>query len=576
MQLLDGLNTAQRAAVTAGDGAVLIVAGPGTGKTKTLTARIAYLVASGQALPEQILALTFTKKAAEEMQTRVQKLLAPQQKNVAVPRVSTFHALCHEILGGELSFATESDRSGIIKGLTKPAAYKRATTRELGLLISRYKNQAEDDPALQTMTAAYNDALAALGVADFDDLLVRTKRLLQDDMAMRVTLQQRYTHILVDEFQDTNMLQYDLLRLLLSHENIVVIGDPNQSIYGFRGASGGIFDQFRADYPAHTAIMLGINYRSAPEVVAVGNAVFADSQQLTAHRTSAGTARAIEVLNEYSEANWVTDTIHRAVGGGDFLHAVSDNDRAEEYTLKDFAVLYRNRWAAAALQKAIAGSGLPYQVVGDGSPYDLPQVQRLVAVLRGLVAEDQQAPDGFTVAEWHALQMLLQQKGDTKPATLAEKACVALGFEIVPALSHFIGTLVRFQTVAQAIKHIDAIAGQGFYDPSADAITLLTIHASKGLEFPYVFLIGAEEGILPGDRADELEEQRLFYVAATRARDNLGILHARYRGGEQAMASRFIQALPHNILPRSVDPQLIADQRRAQKRAAKRSQQSLF
>lgn len=575
---LDELNAEQRAAATTVEGPVLIVAGPGTGKTKTLTARIAYLIAAGYARPDQILALTFTKKAADEMQARVAALLHKSAVGAGLsqPQVSTFHALCNTILGGGLTFIDDAQRMRIVRALAKPAAYKRMTAREVGLLISRHKNQAEQDPVLKKLADAYDAALSEQGVADFDDLLVRTKQLLARDEAARTKLQQRYCYVLVDEFQDTNMLQYDILRLLLGHENIAAIGDPNQSIYGFRGASGGIFEQFQADYPAGAAITLHTNYRSAPAVVAVGNAVFSEGAQfqLRAHRKAADAVRAVEVLHEYAEADWVVNTIHAAIGGGDFLHAVSDGHRHAEYTLKDFAILYRNRAAATAVYKAMAASGLPYQIVGDGSPYELPAIQKLIAVLRAYAAEAQPAGDsGLRAVEVQAIRTMIGE--ESSPQHIALRAAQVLDLA-APEVDQFIGTLVRFATPAAAVRYIDTIAEQGFYDPAADAVTLLTIHASKGLEFPYVFLIGAEEGTLPYTAANTAEEQRLFYVAVTRARDALDVLYARRRGGERTMLSPFVHAIPATILPRIVDPHLTDDQRRAVKRAVKRSQQSLF
>src|SRR5579859_6917742 len=282
MDFLGELNKAQQRAATAGDGPVLIVAGPGTGKTKTLAARIAYLIAGANVPPAQILALTFTKKAAEEMRQRVNILLASGGKSpTALPYISTFHALCHELLGGqELQFVSEPARLDIIKKLPKPAALKGLSTRELALKISRTKNMAETDPALLQLAEAYDTALHAQNGADFDDLLTRTRDLLTTDADARTRLQSRFTHLLVDEFQDTNVLQYELLQLLRGNDNVFLIGDPLQSIYGFRGASGSIFDTFRQDFPQATAITLTINYRSVPEVVQLSNALFREAPDL--------------------------------------------------------------------------------------------------------------------------------------------------------------------------------------------------------------------------------------------------------------------------------------------------------
>jgi superfamily I DNA/RNA helicase len=576
MEFLKQLNREQQKAVQVETGPVLIVAGPGTGKTKTLTARIAYLIAEGTARPEQILALTFTKKAAEEMAVRVHVLLKQLGKTNGQPKVSTFHALCHELLGGELHFATEPQRLQIIKRLPKPAEYKGFSARELGLLISRAKNLAEDDAELGKLVQAYDAALQELELVDFDDLLVRTRKLLEQDDDARKSVQARFTHILVDEFQDTNRLQYELLQLLRGTPNLFVIGDPLQSIYGFRGATGGIFDQFRADFPEATVITLGTNYRSAPQVVALSNALFTDAPNLLPHATTTGQVRAVQVLNEYSEAAWVLGEIQRAIGGGDMLKAVSDDDALLHRTLKDFAIVYRNRSAAVAMQKAVADSGLPYQVVGDGSPYEQPQVLAIIALLRSAQTGEPAQLEGFSPTQAKAVQDLLGQTEGALPHALAEKIMAVLGFEKSPALQQFIGSLVRFKTLAEAVAHLEAIAETRFYDPTADAITLLTIHASKGLEFPHLFLIGAEEGILPHARASEDEEKRLFYVAITRAKERLDIVHAIKRGGEPAELSRFVRGLDPGLLPREIDPNLATDQRRAQKRAARASQQTLF
>jgi len=568
------LNEQQQWAVYAGDGPVVIIAGPGTGKTKTLTARIAYLVADRQVPASRILALTFTKKAAAEMDGRVAALLP---KGSAQPTVTTFHALCYQILGGELVFASEPQRLQIIKTLPKSADFKALSSRELGLLISKAKNAPTiEDKAMVKLVRAYDKALQAQNMVDYDDLLLRTYTLLSTDAAARQTLQERYEHILVDEFQDTNRLQYELLLLLRGNDNLFVIGDPNQSIYGFRGASGAIFDQFQADFPACTTIVLTRNYRSVPEVVSLSNAVFTAGPQLQPHVTASGQVRAVQVLNEYSEAAWVLSQIQQAIGGGDFLQAVSNDDPAKHHSLGDFAVLYRSRSAATAMQKMFAESGLPFQVVGDGSPYDRPEVQAIIALCKAIAYNEPLELEGFSGTQRQALLELLQPSTQLVPSLLAERIISILGFEPSHELAQLVSTLVRFDTLPAALSYLEAIAEQGFYDPQADAITLMTIHASKGLEFPHVFVLGVEEGVLPSQRGVLDEERRLFYVAVTRARQRLEILHAKHRGGQPALPSSFITALPAEVLRRAADPDMQAQARRIALRAAKRSQQSLF
>ncbi|HTH72734.1 MAG TPA: ATP-dependent helicase [Candidatus Pristimantibacillus sp.] len=572
MGVRDGLNEEQIKAVEAADGPVLIVAGPGTGKTKTLVARIAYLIESGQAMPNQILALTFTKKAAEEMQHRL-KLSGATQR----PHILTFHALCHELLGDGGDFVTDAERLQLIKSLPRPKVLKDLSARELGLLISRSKNQpAIEDPDIAKVVRAYNKALGVQELRDFDDLLLGAYELLKEDAAARQRVQQRYRFVLVDEFQDTNLLQYEILKLLLGHRNLFVIGDPNQSIYGFRGANETVFERFRADFPERVEIALTVNYRSAPQIVHLSNALFPDAPDLLPHGQDAGLVRAVQVLNEYGEADWVLNEIQRAIGGGDMLKAVSDDSRLQHHRLSDFAVLYRSRPAALALQKRLAESGLPYQVVGDGSPYDQPQVQAIIALLRAGANHEPVKLEGYGSAELRHIQEALEKADEADPSALVERIIEVLGIEPSRDLQQLASVLVRFKDVPSALAHFDTIAERGFYDPTADAITLLTIHASKGLEFPQVFLIGAEEGVLPSARGDDAEEKRLFYVAATRARERLEITHARNRSGQKAEASRFVTQLPHDILKRHEDPDMEKQVRRIAKRAAKNSQTSLF
>jgi DNA helicase II / ATP-dependent DNA helicase PcrA len=569
---MDGLNKEQRRAVEAPDGPVMIVAGPGTGKTKTLTSRILFLVQQRSVAPENILALTFTKKASEEMRARVKALLPG-----ASPKITTFHALCHELLGGDITFVSEAERLKLVRSLTRPLALKHLSVRELGLMISRAKNQPPEqaaEPALQKVVAQYNTLLHEQHLSDFDDLLLQSYELLKHDEPKRSAVRAQYRHVLVDEFQDTNLLQYELLRLLCGNQHIFIIGDPNQSIYGFRGASGDIFGRFLVDYPKAEKITLHVNYRSGAEIVKVANAIFASEGTLSAQPGRHGRVRAVLTLNEYSEAQWVLDEIERAIGGGDFLRAVSDDERSSHRRLSDFAVLYRSRACAMTLQKAFAASGLPYQIVGDGSPYEKPLVQNIILLLKALASGEEVAIQGLSKNQ---CRTLLGQVDQIQPPTkVVESIIRVFGFEPSADLTQLMNLLIRFDHLEPALAYLDQIAEGHFYDPNADAVTLLTIHASKGLEFPCVFLIGAEEGILPHEKADEQEERRLFYVAVTRAEENLDITHTKMRAGDQAKISNFVAGLPESVLPKITDPSLSNDERRAHKRKMKRSQQSMF
>jgi superfamily I DNA/RNA helicase len=583
MGFLDELNAEQRCAVEAPDGPLLIVAGPGTGKTKTLTARIVYLLVNKHVASSDILALTFTNKSAREMQERVRALLGDAKP----PLITTFHALGHRLLQkqGTYDLIDDATRAQLIRDLPKPAELKGTTARELGLLISRTKTTLQPPINLnvQKLCARYNQALHTANKRDYDDLLRETYELLQQPGAPH------YQYVFVDEFQDTSELQYELLRSLCPAGNIVAIGDPNQSIYAFRGAGAGMFDRFLADFPKARTVQLTTNYRSAPEIVMLANAIFPETTPLTAHRTKPGLARVTQTLNEYTEAAYVLSEIEAGIGGSDMLKAATTST---ERQLCDYAVLYRTHRAATALRKQFAESGIPYQVVGEDSPYEQPQVQALIAALRWLATHDeadhqalpqQRALKHWTLAQCDAALAQLPALEATRVSDLA--AQLAELFNLANAdTRQFIGTLVQFgaceQGLAACLQHVDAIAEQAFYDPTVNAVTLLTIHASKGLEFDHVFLCAAEDGVLPklrktGENNID-EERRLFYVAVTRARHHLDIVYVTQRANEPATLSRFVAQLPAPILLHNLDPNMAAHQKRANKRRQKHAQTKLF
>ncbi|HSX07268.1 MAG TPA: ATP-dependent helicase [Candidatus Saccharimonadales bacterium] len=581
MGALDGLNEQQNRAATLDAPALLIVAGPGTGKTKTLTARIVHLLETGQARAEEIVALTFTNKAAREMQERVRGSLPAA---ATVPAISTFHALGQRLLerhGQTGTLITEQQRAEIIRSLPRPKT-GRLEARKLSLELSNAKTSLRAAPEpLNSLLAAYQTALAAENLWDFDDLLLKPYELLRAGVLQPPA----YCYVLVDEFQDTSELQYELLKLLAAQAATTVIGDPKQSIYSFRGAGAEMFTRFRQDFPAAETVELTVNYRSRPQIVRLANAVFPDEPQLIAHAQTAGTLHALQTLNEYSEAEYIIRAIEAGIGGSDFLRAgESGHDDAGRQPC-DYAVLYRTHRAAAALQKAFDKSGLPYQIAGDGTPYARPEIQTLLALLACLQTPEVPAP---VVKNLKATQVqgLLKTINFSETTPVCDAAAeLAQKFDLGGrALQQFLGTLVQYgagpKGLAKALTHIAEIAEQEFYDPTVNAVTLLTIHASKGLEFEHVFLLAAEEGILPKTDARAAanldEERRLFYVAATRARAELAILHAQKRGGSLAELSRFVGEQKDEILPKTTDPSLPALQKRLKKREQKRAQTSLF
>lgn len=574
-------NTEQLSAIQAADGPMAIVAGPGTGKTRTLTARITHLIQEVRVAPEKILALTFTNKAAREMQERVAAELAGQQ----VPFIATFHALAAKIcpMPEGMTLVTDIERAAMLEVVRKETGTK-LKARELGLIISRAKNQVEQsaDAEITRLLQAFNRLMHKQNAYDYDDLLHRLHDSLKEP-AFRQNLP--YTHILVDEFQDTNDLQYEIIKLLLNAaDNLFVIGDPLQSIYGFRGASSWVFDRFMADFPDAAHITLSTNYRSAPQIVQAANHIFADAPQLRAHRTEPGVAQAVECLNEYGEADWILTQIERYIGGSDMMRGSQHHAANERRTFADFAVLTRTHAAVRTIQQCLEKSGIPYQVVGEGSPYEQPHAALIIQAF-GYFARLMDPPlvKGMTERQVKTLLDPIKPEAHTAPLTsLAAKILRALGMAGHAPARHFTNTLVHYDHLKPEayVAHIQKIAEQEYYDPAAGAVTLLTIHAAKGLEFPVVFLAAAEEGILPlaryGNVTDADEEKRLFYVAVTRARDELFLLHAQKRRGQLAETSRFVRELPADVVPRIIDDAMIGQVKKIKRRAQKRAQSSLF
>jgi DNA helicase-2/ATP-dependent DNA helicase PcrA len=547
------LNTEQLRAVTHGTGPVLIVAGPGTGKTKTLTARIVHLVQEKQVDPGKILALTFTNKAAREMEARLSVQLPAKH----LPLVATFHALAYKLVPSlkDIPVISDADRAIVLKELHKQGLGGKASAKDLGMIITKAKAAAEPPANQQTkeLLAAYNKALAAHGVCDFDDLLNKLRDFLEEESTP-------FEYVLVDEFQDTNPLQYQLLRLLRTN-NLFAIGDPLQSIYGFRGASSDIFDTFKRDLPATVEIRLLTNYRSVSQVVKLAGAIFPNEPPLAAYRSEEGSVAIIETLNEYGEADWIVRKIEGLIGGSNMIAGSSFHSSDKQRSFKDIAVLYRTHASGRQLQRALEKSGIPYQIAGDGSPYLLPEVQAILMAMNH-------------IADHEGTELTIYQ--------LAHKLSEQYKFELKGTLLQFVNGLVRYANMplTDFMQHVQQIAEQEYYDPIAEAVTLMTIHASKGLEFSQVFVVGAEQGTIPLIRhnisVDLEEEKRLLYVATTRARDNLYLVHARNRGGKQQQLSDFIAKLPPSLTERSIDPGLVGQLRSIERRNQKRAQGSLF
>jgi DNA helicase II / ATP-dependent DNA helicase PcrA len=536
---LEGLDPEQWAAATAGPGPLLIVAGPETGKTRTLTHRLAHQVTRHGVAPEHCLAITFTRRACAELQERLD-VLVPEQ----APRmlVTTFHGLglrilreLHEAVGLGPGFrvADEAERLEVLReqlgcGEREARRLLPELTRRKRAKAARWPDLDPEPSEVAAPLARYEAALRKLDLVDLDDLLVLPVMLLAGDAAVAARYRDRHRLVAVDEYQDVDELQYRLLRLLTTPDgNVCAIGDPDQAIYGFRGADVGFFLRFGEDFPTAGTVRLTRNYRSSPAIVAgalqaIAPATLVRDRVLDAVAVQGPAARITihQAASEHAEAEFVVSTIDRLLGGSSFLSLDSGRaDGAAELALSfaDVAVLYRTDAQAGPLAEALDRGGMPFQKRTHDRLLQRPAVRAVVRALR-----DQAAPTAnrslparlAAAAEAAALPELDGRGAVELLAPLAERCGDDLG---------------RFLAELALGEEVDT------WDPRADRVSLLTLHAAKGLEFPVVFLAGCEDGLLPLrwggtlDPGQEAEERRLFFVGMTRARSHLFLSHARRR-----------------------------------------------
>jgi DNA helicase-2/ATP-dependent DNA helicase PcrA len=611
--LLAGLNPVQREAVLHVDGPLLVLAGAGSGKTRVIAQRIAYLVACGVD-PRQILAVTFTNKAAGEMAQRVAAILAARPGAGRPPLVATFHSTCARVLRAEIHHL-KYPRSFVIYDEDDRLALVRECYRELGLderaltpagaiaRISRAKNQLlgpEEAAAaargpreadVARLYAHYAARLRALGALDFDDLLGLTVELFARHPDVLGYYRTLWRYVLVDEYQDTNAAQYRLLRQLAGvHRNLCVVGDPDQSIYRFRGADLRNILDFERDFPGCRVVRLEQNYRSTGRILEIAAAVIAHNQArkdkgLWTENARGEVARLFRARDEGEEALWVARTVAEL--------------RAEGQPLDGVAVLYRTNAQSRVLEDAFRIAGLPYHIVGSVRFYERKEIKDALAYLRLATnpADDLAfrralgaPPRGIGRATLARVEELASRAG-TPLLTTASRAAEELGGRAGRALGEFVRLIeeltsravpgplgervaalvdgsglraaLRREGTAEAesrLENLDelVVAAEEFADRSeggdlgafldsvaliADVdelqearpgVTLMTLHSAKGLEFPTVFLTGLEEGVFPHGRALEdeegvEEERRLAYVGLTRAKERLFLSYAAER-----------------------------------------------
>ena len=519
---LAGLDADQRRAAEIVDGPLLIVAGPGSGKTRTLTHRLAHLVTSRGVAPGGCLAVTFTRRAADEVRGRLRALLPDTWDGIPL---HTFHSLGLSILrehwnaaGLQRGFrvASEAERLSLMRD-TLEISERQARARLSGISRAKRTGAPVEDQQLAQAWEAYRREMEKCNWCDFDDLVIRAADALELDDESRAKVRQRYPWVCIDEYQDVDEQQVRLIRQLAPPDgNICAIGDPDQAIYGFRGADRRFFADFTEHFPGARVTRLSRNYRSNSNIVTL-------SSQVIAATASAGPSIPVlddapnrvtfhEAPSEKAEAEFVVQSLEEALGGHSFFSI--DSGRAAEVqghdlSFSDFAVLYRTEAQAAALAEALQRSGMPFQQRSHDPLLDHPGV---AALLDGLG----NSPEAGSVR-----QRLEAARGDDQSA---REAC-----ELLKPLADACGDdLERFLAELPLAAQVDT------WDPRADRISLLTLHAAKGLEFPVVFIVGCEDGLLPltwgkAEPDDLADERRLFYVGVTRAMTRLYLCRARKR-----------------------------------------------
>ena len=650
--ILQGLNEPQQQAVITTEGPLLIVAGPGSGKTRVITHRIAYLVGECGVHPWQILAVTFTNKAAREMRERLDRLLLSRSEDVTM---GTFHAVCARILrrhgervGLDRNFTIydQDDQIDALKSAMQLADVdsKRFNPRAVLSRISAAKSVLQDSHAMARAahdsddeygahwidTCArvyryYEEALTRQNALDFDDLLVRTTHLLEQATEVQDQYHRRYRHLLIDEFQDTNVAQYRLAQLLTGpHQNLCVVGDPDQSIYAWRNADIGNILSFQSDFPDATVVSLGENYRSTKNILRAADGVIANNaerieRELFTSNPTGDPVTLHEAFSEEDEALWAVDEVSRLTRTGQFRNG-------------DCAIMYRINAQSRAFEDQCMRQGVPYRLVGGVRFYHRKEIKDAVSYLRVIFNPNDavslqrvinQPPRGLGAKSVQQLIAFASQRGLTTRQAMREVAVartdklpcpIDVTARAARAMADLSVTLDRLteaslelgvadlldrtldmsdlakhirsqedgderweniqelrglaedygpsgngtaDALSAFLERVSLVSDVDSYEPSDDALTLITLHQAKGLEFPVVMMAGMEEGLLPHSRsmdtlAEIEEERRLCYVGMTRAKERLYLLRAFRRrypsSGGVSLPSRFLEELPDEVL----------------------------
>ncbi len=635
--ILKGLNDKQIEAVKAIEGPVLVISGPGSGKTKALTHRIAYMLAHG-INPAHILAITFTNKASAEMKERISKLLGGGERGhkVEMPSIGTFHSIGLRILKREIgllgynqnfSISDGDDQLALVKRIMgaleidpkrhNPRSILRRISKLKTDLVSPESYQGKDftEKLVAKIYKLYAEDLRQMNMLDFDDLIVLPVRIFKQFPDVLTKYQTQWKYVLVDEYQDTSHDQYQFIQLLAAtNKNLFAIGDDAQSIYAFREADIRNILNFQKDYPEAKVILLEQNYRSTQNILAAAQGIITNNKSQFPKNlwTENGEGERItvkETLNERAEANYIIGQITGGLRRGRKLH--------------DFTILYRTHAQSRAVEEALITKGMPYQIVGGIKFYERKEIKDIMAylkfihnptdvlsferiynvpargigestyrkilavgdrdlfeALKKLAAEE--TKKSAPLKNFQALIEDLREAANSRPLTktlgyIVEKIAYEDYLKTLTVVKNSpenledrMENIQELKTVARGYDNLDPAEGRGKFleeiallqdaDREKDEtprVNLMTMHSSKGLEFPIVFIIGMEEGLFPHARSiyqphEMEEERRLCYVGITRAKERLVLTHAKYRNifgsTEVNLPSRFLAEMPQATL----------------------------
>lgn len=597
-----GLNEQQKQAVIYSDGPLLVLAGAGSGKTKVLTHRVAYFISKGLIKPENALLLTFTNKAASEMKERIIKLLETRPSVVShQPMAATFHSFCAKVLridgeyvGVPKNFIIydEQDQKDAVKEIMErlnisvdqynPASILNGISEAKNQMLTpaEYLNFVKSDwqEIAARIYVEYEKTLKDIGALDFDDLLIKTVQLFREVPEILEKWQKRLTHIFVDEWQDTNKIQYVLTKLLVGkRDNITAVGDASQSIYSWRGADFRNINYLMRDYPNIKIINLEQNYRSTQNILDAANLVISKNTghpilKLWTEKDKGSRIKIYGARNGFDEADFIVNEVETQLKYSN-----------GKLSYKDVAVLYRTNAQSRVLEEAFLHAGIPYVLVGGVKFYARREIKDVIAFIRYLVNPKdsvskkriekigirrfekietfrKEGPDLSNLTTLDILDIVIQktdylalfqkesEENLARLENLKELRSVATEF---PNINEFLENVTLVEASQDSNKHITPNLQQ------KNCVTLMTLHAAKGLEFPIVFIVGMEEGLFPHsrslmDNSQMEEERRLAYVGITRAKEVLFLTYANSRlyFGERISnpPSRFIMDIPENLL----------------------------